>query len=90
MTKVRNVENAGGKVALIVNNDDMNISRIIMSDDGTGRDITIPALLVSKNFILAYNILWFNFLNIECAANDELRTYPVNLMKLIATLRSIK
>ena len=26
----------------------MNISRIIMSDDGTGRDITIPALLVSK------------------------------------------
>ena len=48
MTKVRNVENAGGKVALIVNNDDMNISRIIMSDDGTGRDITIPALLVSK------------------------------------------
>jgi len=48
VTKVRNVENAGGKVALIVNNDDMNISRIIMSDDGTGRDITIPALLVSK------------------------------------------
>ena len=48
MTKVGNVENAGGKVALIVNNDDMNISRIIMSDDGTGRDITIPALLVSK------------------------------------------
>lgn len=42
------MENTGAKVALIVNNDDMNISNIIMSDDGTGRDLTIPALLISK------------------------------------------
>jgi len=32
---------------LIVNNESSNVSRIIMSDDGTGKDLTIPALLIS-------------------------------------------
>lgn len=61
VTKVRNVENAGGKVALIVNNENSNVSRIIMSDDGTGKELTIPALLISlddglviKNFFTKY------------------------------------
>lgn len=32
---------------MIVNNESSNVSRIIMSDDGTGKDLTIPALLIS-------------------------------------------
>lgn len=55
------MENAGGKVALIVNNNNNNISQIVMSDDGTGKDLTIPALLISmedgsiiKNFYTKY------------------------------------
>jgi hypothetical protein len=42
------VQEIGGKVALIVNYNDADVSKIVMSDDGTGRDIHIPALLISK------------------------------------------
>jgi hypothetical protein len=47
--KVQNVENAGGHIALIVNNEDSNPEHTIMSDDGNGKSITIPAVLISKN-----------------------------------------
>lgn len=46
--KARNIQNAGGKVALIVNNDDTDPTSVIMSDDGTGSDIMIPLVLISK------------------------------------------
>ena len=46
--KARNVQNAGGKVALIINSDDVNVEQIIMSDDGTASDIMIPLVLISK------------------------------------------
>lgn len=49
MTKVRNIERAGGSLAVIIddnNNDD--ISKVIMSDDGTGTGIRIPSMLISQ------------------------------------------
>lgn len=48
MTKVRNVENASGHVALIIDNTDEDISRVVMADDGRGRELTIPGVLISK------------------------------------------
>jgi len=48
VTKVRNVEKAGGHVALIIDNTEENINRIIMADDGRGRELTIPGVLISK------------------------------------------
>jgi hypothetical protein len=46
--KARNIQNAGGKVALIVNNNDADPTSVIMRDDGTGSDIMIPLVLISK------------------------------------------
>ncbi len=48
VTKARNVQNIGGSIALIINNNDENVSNIIMTDDGTGNDIYIQAVLISK------------------------------------------
>ena len=49
VTKVRNIEKAGGSLAVIINdNDDRSIKDIIMSDDGTGAGIRIPSMLISK------------------------------------------
>jgi hypothetical protein len=48
VTKVRNVENAGGHVALIIDNKDEDVSRVVMADDGRGRELTIPAVLISR------------------------------------------
>lgn len=47
-TKVRNVEKAGGSLAVIIDNTDENIRNVIMSDDGTGSGIRIPSMLISK------------------------------------------
>ena len=50
VTKSRNVQNLGGSLALIVNNrDDENVENVLMMDDGTGSDIYIPTILISKN-----------------------------------------
>ncbi len=48
VTKTRNVQNIGGHLALIVNNDNTPPENILMVDDGTGKDIIIPAILISK------------------------------------------
>jgi hypothetical protein len=47
VTKVRNVENAGGHVALIIDNVDEDSSRVVMADDGRGRELSIPGVLIS-------------------------------------------
>lgn len=46
--KVKNVESIGGHIALIVDrpSSDTTPNNIIMSDDGTGKDITIPGVLI--------------------------------------------
>ena len=49
MTKVRNIEKAGGSLAVIIDSSDhMDISDIIMSDDGSGAGIRIPSMMISK------------------------------------------
>lgn len=48
MTKVRNIEKAGGSLAVIIDSNDENIKNVIMSDDGTGQGIRIPSMIISK------------------------------------------
>jgi hypothetical protein len=48
VTKTRNVQNIGGHLALIVNDKPGSIENIFMNDDGTGSDLIIPAVLISK------------------------------------------
>ncbi len=48
VTKSRNVQNLGGHIALIINNNDEDVRDIVMVDDGTGQDIWIQAVLISK------------------------------------------
>ena len=49
VTKVRNVEKAGGSLAVIIDDSGTNhVNKIIMSDDGTGTGIRIPAMIISK------------------------------------------
>ena len=49
MTKVRNIEKAGGSLAVIIDDtSNEDVSKVIMSDDGTGTGIRIPAMLIGK------------------------------------------
>jgi hypothetical protein len=45
VTKVRNVQNAGGQAAIVVDNQNESILPY-MADDGTGSDIAIPSVLI--------------------------------------------
>jgi len=47
--KVRNMENVGVAVAIIIDNRPEMIDEILMSDDGTGGGIRIPSMLVGTN-----------------------------------------
>jgi len=47
-TKVRNVEEAGASLAIIIDNKDENVEMINMIDDGAGAGIRIPSMLISK------------------------------------------
>jgi len=42
------MESAGASVAIIIDNTEEDIQRIVMSDDGTGGGIGIPSLMISK------------------------------------------
>lgn len=48
MTKVRNIERAGGSLAVIIDDNIEDVNKVIMSDDGTGTGIRIPAMLIGK------------------------------------------
>lgn len=49
VTKVRNMEEIGVAVGIVIdNNKDEEPDAIVMSDDGSGAGIRIPSLLVSK------------------------------------------
>lgn len=48
VTKVRNMEEAGVAVALIVDDQSEDVDDIVMSDDGTGAGVRIPSLLLSR------------------------------------------
>lgn len=46
--KVRNIEESGAAVAIIVDNKRTeNVSRIVMSDDGSGAGLRIPSMMIS-------------------------------------------
>jgi hypothetical protein len=47
--KVRNMENIGVSVAIIINDNDDNIDEVVLSDDGTGGGIRIPSMLITKS-----------------------------------------
>ena len=44
--KVRNMENIGVAVAIVIDNRAEMIDEILMSDDGTGGGIRIPSMLI--------------------------------------------
>ena len=46
--KVRNMEEAGAAVGIVVDNSDEKINNVLMVDDGKGAGIRIPSMLVSK------------------------------------------
>ena len=48
-TKINNIEQAGGHLAIIVSNDNNIDDGIFVSEEGLSSDITIPALLISKD-----------------------------------------
>ena len=48
MKKVRNMENIGVAVAIIIDDSEEDIDGVIMSDDGTGGGIRIPSMLIGK------------------------------------------
>jgi hypothetical protein len=49
VTKVRNMEEAGAAVGIVVDNSNEPIDKVIMSDDGAGAGIRIPSMLISKS-----------------------------------------
>lgn len=89
VTKVRNVQQAGGHLALIVNNNPYEeVSDVIMADDGRGRDLTIPGVLISfkqgeilKNFYRENNLFPKIIENIRIEVDFEMenRTNTVKL-----------
>lgn len=48
VTKVRNIEDAGAAIAIVIDSSDEPIEDVVMSDDGTGAGIRIPSMLISK------------------------------------------
>jgi len=48
VTKTRNIAQAGGMMALVIDNTNENITNVIMSDDGTGAGIRIPSVLIGS------------------------------------------
>ena len=47
--KARNAQSAGYSMIIIVNNIDIDIKNVIMSDDGSGNDIFIPVVMIYKD-----------------------------------------
>ena len=64
--KVRNLENIGVAVAIIIDNRAEMIDEVLMSDDGTGGGIRIPSMLIGENDGLKL-INWF-----ESASDEDL------------------
>jgi len=48
VTQTRNIAKAGGALALIIDQDNEDVSNVVLSDDGTGAGIRIPAMLINK------------------------------------------
>ena len=49
VTKARNIEHAGGRLAIIADNTVENVDNVVMVDDGNGNGIRIPSILIGKS-----------------------------------------
>ena len=49
VSKVRHMEDAGAAVGIVVDNQNEDVSQVIMSDDGTGAGIRLPSMLIGKS-----------------------------------------
>ena len=50
VTKVRNMEDLGIAVGIVIDDNGVeDVNDIVMSDDGTGAGIRIPSMLISKS-----------------------------------------
>jgi hypothetical protein len=48
VTKVRNMEDAGAAIGIVIDNQkEEDISDVVMADDGTGAGIRMPSMLIS-------------------------------------------
>ena len=74
--KVRNIQHAGGKAAIIIDNNDEDIDTIIMGDDGTGKNIFIPAVLISKTDGSKLKNYYLNNLTTD---NDSHKTISIDI-----------
>lgn len=48
VTQTRNIQRAGGSLAIIIDSENEDVTEQILSDDGTGAGIEIPAMLINK------------------------------------------
>ena len=48
VSKVRNMEDAGAAVGIVVDSSEEDVTDVVMSDDGTGGGIRMPSMLISK------------------------------------------
>ena len=48
VTKVRNIEKVGAKMAIICDNKPESSENVIMADDGSGSAINIPSFIIRK------------------------------------------
>lgn len=48
VTKIRNIQRAGGMAGIVFDDKNDDIRSVIMSDDGSGSEIRIPSMLIGK------------------------------------------
>jgi hypothetical protein len=48
VTKVRNIENIGVKLAIIADDKEEDTESLVMADDGTGHSVNIPSFIIRK------------------------------------------
>jgi len=53
VSKVRNIEKLGIKLAIIIDNREEHTEELIMADDGSGHGVTIPSFIIRKKDGLA-------------------------------------
>jgi hypothetical protein len=72
-TKVRNIENAGGQLAIIGNAYNDNVEDVWMEDlDGSGFSLTIPAMLIQQEVALLLETALQNEITVKLKANFEI------------------
>ena len=48
VTKVRNMEEIGVAVGIVIDDKKVNVNNVVMSDDGSGAGIRIPSMLIGE------------------------------------------